>query len=166
MSTTFDAGWNIINFQWWMPVWMHHLYPKLPAEYVTQTTTADSDSGDAIAVQGIRANTARAQVDRPLTSYVCCSHTCVRSFPVWTDFWISIPLAVVITLVRLFLCDPIATRIVVRRLGLSPTSLRARNDHESDPKKRIPKWVLNEIDGFAQDMLIVRRTATRSDDVR
>lgn len=79
------------------------------------------------------------------------------SFPHWTDFWIAIPLALLITAVRLWVMDPIATRIVVSRLGLTPSSLRQRNAKEP-AGKRIPKWVLNEIDGFAQDMLIVSIT--------
>ena len=82
------------------------------------------------------------------------------SFPHWTDFWIAVPLAILITIMRLYVMDPIATRLVVSRLALSPTSLRQRNAQEA-PGKRIPKWVLNEIDGFAQDMLIVNYTETR-----
>jgi hypothetical protein len=79
----------------------------------------------------------------------------VSSFPAWTDFWVAVPLALIITVVRLFICDPLATRLCVARLGLAKDSLRQRNAKE-EPGKRIPKWVLNEIDGFALDMLIVR----------
>lgn len=85
------------------------------------------------------------------------------SFPVWQDYWISIPLAIIITLVRFYVSDPIATAIAVRRLHLTPTSLRQRNKQETDPKKKIPSWVLTEIDGFAQDMMLVRTRITRAD---
>lgn len=77
-------------------------------------------------------------------------------FPHWSDFWIAIPLALLITAARLWVSDPIATRLVVAKLGLERTSLRERNAKEA-PGKRIPKWVLNEIDGFAQDMLILKK---------
>jgi hypothetical protein len=83
---------------------------------------------------------------------VFCSF--VSSFPHPSDFWIAIPLALLITALRLWVSDPISTRLVVRKLGLAPTSLRQRNAKEP-AGKRIPTWVLNEIDGFAQDMLIV-----------
>ena len=31
-----DPGWNIFIFEWWAPVWMHHLLPLLPKESDTQ----------------------------------------------------------------------------------------------------------------------------------
>lgn len=93
-----------------------------------------------------------------MTYSLCLSSPLLSSsFPVWTDFWVAIPLAIFFTLIRHLLFDRIATHIVVTRLGLSPTSLRQRQKIEKDPKKRIPTWVLNEIDGFAQDMLLVNQ---------
>ena len=147
-----DVGWNILSFEWWSPVWMHHLIPQLPKESDTNKPRAD-DAGpaaadaDAVQMTPTPAATAHSSLS-PLLPFV------PSSFPVWTDFWIAIPLALVITVVRLWVMDPIATRIVVSRLNLSPTSLRQRNAKEP-AGKRIPKWVLNEIDGFALDMLIV-----------
>jgi len=80
-----------------------------------------------------------------------------QDYPHWTDFWITIPLAILITLLRLYVSDPIATRIVTSKLGLARNSLRSENAREKDPSKHIPGWVWEEIDGFAQDMVILKK---------
>jgi len=54
---------------------------------------------------------------------------------VWSDFWIAIPLAVVITLVRLFVSDPISTRLCVAQLGLARHSLRDTNAKQEAGKR-------------------------------
>lgn len=127
LVTDLDPGYDFLSIEWWLPVWMRHLVPSLPAE-------SDEQQRARRAVARLRSFCRLLIARHFVVFFVWCS------FPRWTELWVSIPVAIVITLVRIYLSDWIATKIVVGRLKLTQSSLRERNQYEKDPQKRIPTW--------------------------